>query len=316
MAVAIDVLFATRGLSISRIRGQGFDGASNMNRHISGLKSLIQAENASAFYVHCFAHQLQLTLVAVSKKHDKICSFFDHLASLVNFVGASCKRKELVLVKQIEKLAEEISQGNRMTGKGLNQEAVLKRPGDTRWGSHYHTILSVISLFSPALDVLEEIKDMPSFHENKGEIYRLIDAMNDFEFIFLLHLMRKVLGITNDLSQALQRKDQDLANALCLVNVSKKMLQTFRDDGWNELIVDVSKFCEKFEIDVPDMDAISMPRGRSRRKLQKVSNKHHFKISLMNTIIDYQLQEINERLDRDNMELLSCISCLNPQNSF
>ncbi|XP_074364261.1 uncharacterized protein LOC141705088 [Apium graveolens] len=176
-----------------------------MNRHISGLKSLIQAENASAFYVHCFAHQLQLTLVAVSKKHDKICSFFDHLASLVNFVGASCKRKELVLVKQIEKLAEEISQGNRMTGKGLNQEAVLKRPGDTRW------------------------------------------------------------GITNDLSQGLQRKDQDLANALCLVNVSKKMLQTFRDDGWNELIVDVSKFCEKFEIDVPDMDAISMPRGRSRR---------------------------------------------------
>ncbi|XP_074364249.1 uncharacterized protein LOC141720075 [Apium graveolens] len=210
---AIDVLFATRGLSISRIRGQGFDGASNMNRHISGLKSLIQAENASAFYVHCFAHQLQLTLVAVSKKHDKICSFFDHLASLVNFVGASCKRKELVVVKQIEKLAEEISQGNRMTGKGLNQEAVLKRPGDTRWGSHYHTILSVISLFSPALDVLEEIKDMPSFHENKGEIYRLIDAMNDFEFIFLLHLMRKVLGITNDLSQVLQRKDQDLANA-------------------------------------------------------------------------------------------------------
>ncbi|XP_074364201.1 uncharacterized protein LOC141705027 [Apium graveolens] len=203
-----------------------------------------------------------------------------------------------------------------MTGKGLNQEAVLKRPGDTRWCSHYNTILSVTSLFSPALDLLEEIKVMPSFHENKGEIYRLIDAMNDFEFIFLLHLMRKVLGITNDLSQALQRKGQDLANALCLVNVSKKMLQTFRDDGWNELIVDISKFCEKFEIDVPDMDAISMPRGRSRRKLQKVSNKHHFKISLMNTIIDYQLQEINERLDRDNMELLSCISCLNPQNSF
>lgn len=43
--------------------------------------------------------------------------------------------------------------------------------------------------------------------------------MNDFELIFLLHLMRKALRITNELLQALQRIDHDLANALSLVNV-------------------------------------------------------------------------------------------------
>ncbi|GAA0185042.1 hypothetical protein LIER_32330 [Lithospermum erythrorhizon] len=51
-------------LSVSKIRGQGYDGASNMSGRLSGLRTLIQNENPYAFYVHCFAHQLQLALVA------------------------------------------------------------------------------------------------------------------------------------------------------------------------------------------------------------------------------------------------------------
>ncbi|KAL6572500.1 hypothetical protein OROMI_013458 [Orobanche minor] len=65
----IDSLFSTHGLSISSLRGQGYDGASNMRGEFKGLKSLILNRNPNAYFVHCFAHQLQLTIVAVSKKH-------------------------------------------------------------------------------------------------------------------------------------------------------------------------------------------------------------------------------------------------------
>jgi hypothetical protein len=47
--------------------------------------------------------------------------------------------------------------------------------------------------------------------------------------------MRNVLGITNKLSQVLQRKDQDILNAMKLVEISKLHLQTMREDGWNSL---------------------------------------------------------------------------------
>jgi hypothetical protein len=47
-------------------------GASNMRGEINGLKSLILKENKCTFYVHCFAHQLQLALVAVANKLDDI----------------------------------------------------------------------------------------------------------------------------------------------------------------------------------------------------------------------------------------------------
>ena len=68
----IDAMLSRHGLSISKCRGQGYDGASNMNGEFKGLKTLILRENESAYYIHCFAHQLQLALVAVAKKHSDI----------------------------------------------------------------------------------------------------------------------------------------------------------------------------------------------------------------------------------------------------
>ncbi|RWR97035.1 zinc finger MYM-type protein 1-like protein [Cinnamomum micranthum f. kanehirae] len=56
LKAAIDAIFSKHGLSITSLRGQGYDGASNMRGHLNGLKTLIQNENPTAFYVHCFAH--------------------------------------------------------------------------------------------------------------------------------------------------------------------------------------------------------------------------------------------------------------------
>ncbi|XVF82169.1 hypothetical protein PTKIN_Ptkin16aG0023400 [Pterospermum kingtungense] len=53
---AIDRFFSRHKLSISRIRGQGYDGTSNMQGEFNGLKALLLKENPCAFYIHCFAH--------------------------------------------------------------------------------------------------------------------------------------------------------------------------------------------------------------------------------------------------------------------
>ncbi|KAL5562173.1 hypothetical protein UlMin_031920 [Ulmus minor] len=97
---AIDKLFSRYSLSISGLRGQGYDGASNMQGEFSGLKALILKENSCAFYIHCFAHQLQLALVAMAKKHTQIELFFSSIASVVNVVGASAKRSDIFQDKQ------------------------------------------------------------------------------------------------------------------------------------------------------------------------------------------------------------------------
>lgn len=93
---SIDSLFAEHGLSLMCIRGQGRDGASNMRGEFNGLKALILDENSSAYYVHCFAHQLQLALVAVAKKYLDIADFFSMISTMLNVAGGSCKRKVLL----------------------------------------------------------------------------------------------------------------------------------------------------------------------------------------------------------------------------
>ncbi|KAK4720882.1 hypothetical protein R3W88_011115 [Solanum pinnatisectum] len=86
---AIYSLLSVHSLSPSKIRGQGYDGASNMKGEINGLKTLIMKDSPSAYYIHCFAHQLQLTLVAIAKKHLDVEDFFDHVSNVLNVVGGS-----------------------------------------------------------------------------------------------------------------------------------------------------------------------------------------------------------------------------------
>ncbi|XP_057779600.1 uncharacterized protein LOC130998185 [Salvia miltiorrhiza] len=75
---------------------EGYDGASNMRGEFSGLKTLILKRNPNAYYVNCFAHQLQLTIVVVSKKHIIVGSFFNTISRLCNVVGGSCKRRDML----------------------------------------------------------------------------------------------------------------------------------------------------------------------------------------------------------------------------
>ena len=64
---ALDGMLSKHSLSIKNLRGQGYDGASNMRGEFHGLQRRILDENPYAFYIHCFSHQLQLVVVSVAK---------------------------------------------------------------------------------------------------------------------------------------------------------------------------------------------------------------------------------------------------------
>ena len=59
------------------------------------------------------------------------------------------------------------------------------------------------------------------------------------------------------------------------------------------------------------MDDIFEARGRSRRTQEK-TNFHHYQVELFYTVIDIKLQELTE----SNTNLLLCVTCLSPSNSF
>ncbi|XP_051122683.1 uncharacterized protein LOC127245711 [Andrographis paniculata] len=233
---AIESLLMEHSLSLSSVRGQGYDGASNMRGSINGLQTSILKESSSAYYVHCFAHQLQLTLVVVAQKNRDVSWLFNYvLVPLLNFIEGSPKRKEILQEKQVEIVVQALSLGEIESGTGLNQELGLSRPEDTRWGSHFKTILNVIHLFPSileSLDAIGKVYDMKD--KNKAE--SLTHLMLSFDFSFVAHLMLSIFEITNELNLALQKKEQDIVNAMSIVDVTKKNLQDLRENGWDDFM--------------------------------------------------------------------------------
>ncbi|XP_039121805.1 zinc finger MYM-type protein 1-like [Dioscorea cayenensis subsp. rotundata] len=125
---ATDCLFAKHGLSLSRLRGQGYDGASNM-------------------YIYCFAHQLQLVVVAVAKDNRIVSDFFQYVTMIANVAGASCKRKDQLRQHHHDRLVEQLEKVDIVSGRGKNQESSLARP---------------------VLDVLQHVHDDGASNDNRG----------------------------------------------------------------------------------------------------------------------------------------------------
>ena len=87
-------------------------------------------------------------------------------------------------------------------------------------------------------------------------------------------------------------------------------------DEWISLLTEVSSFCTTHDILILNMDEIFVVSGRPRRNTQQNTNLHHYRVELFCIVIDMQLQELNNRFSEANTDLLLCMACLNPSNSF
>ncbi|KAJ9545337.1 hypothetical protein OSB04_025044 [Centaurea solstitialis] len=312
---SIDAFFAKHGLSLAQVRGHGYDGASNMSGKFNGLKALILSENESAFYLHCFAHQLQLVIVAVAKKHDGVKDFFDLLALVVTVVNSSCKRKDMIRESHKDRIQEEIGNDEIVTSKGLNQEISLVRAGDTRWNSHHRTIMSLIALFPEVVKVLEYVQEDGDNVATRLQASGILSYFKTFEFVFYMHLMLTIFGLANSLSQALQRKDQDILEAVSLIQTTKDQLQMLRENGFDELVEKCYSLCDKHNIVKLDMEE-GYVNPKNPRKRMNISNRHYYNFDIFNTVLDMQIREFDDRFCETSTELLQNMAALNPRNSF
>ncbi|KAL2512353.1 General transcription factor 2-related zinc finger protein [Abeliophyllum distichum] len=168
---------------------------------------------------HDSAHnQARMKCKALMNQDQHIQSVFfkqsKQVGDVINTVGASTKRCDLLREKQSDIIIEALEKCEILSGQGLNQETTLQRSGDTRWGSHYNSLVSLLAMFSAVSDVLEMIfEDESSTCDQRCDATNLLESIQSFDFAFNLHLMRSVLGISNELSKALQRKDQDIVNS-------------------------------------------------------------------------------------------------------
>ncbi|XP_023764862.1 uncharacterized protein LOC111913375 [Lactuca sativa] len=137
---------------VIKICGQGYDGASNMRGEWNGLQALVLKDCPYAYYVHCFAHKLQLALVAASREIIPIHQFFTSLIFIINVVCASSKRHD-----ELQK------------AKATEIEHLLEL-GEIESGI---------------------IDDVSTTYSQRGDADAAYYFLKSFEFVFILHLMKE-----------------------------------------------------------------------------------------------------------------------------
>jgi hypothetical protein len=171
-------------------------------------------------------------------------------------------------------------------------------------------------MWDAVIEVLFSISHDGTDSEERGLASGYMINMETFEFVIILHLMLRVLGLTNDLSQALQQKDQNIVGAMNMIVSVKRLLQELRDDGWEPLLLAATIFCGGRNIIVPNMDDNISARGYPRSSRKMVTCFHHDKVQIFNEVLDRNIVEINNRFYETSTRLLKCTSCLDPRDSF
>ncbi|KAJ9184888.1 hypothetical protein P3X46_004573 [Hevea brasiliensis] len=269
-----DVL-ARHNLSIKNIQGQGYDRASIMHGEWFGLQALFLSECPYAYYIHCFAHRLQLALVATSREVIPVHQFFSKLTLITTVVTSSSKRHDQL---QAFKL--------------LN--------------SHLSSVRSLVIMFEVTYLVLKTIIIEMATYSQRGDANYAYNVITSFEFVFILHLMKEILEITDD-----------LCKPYSIISKIKMLIQKMRESGWDSLLESVKLFCEKHEIDIPNMNAhYNSSLSSTRNQRDPITFEHYFRVDVFIATIDSQLQELNVRFKEDMMELLILSSSLDLRDGF
>ena len=169
-------------------------------------------------------------------------------------------------------------------------------------------------MWDSIIEVLSVIHDD---QRNPSRAGGLVHTMESFSFVFIMKMMLQILRITSDLSSLLQKKDQNIVEAMSLVIDVKARLVNLRSEGYEPLLDEAKEFCCENDIPIPNMED-NVPRfGRSRKGgRNNITQDHYFRVDTFYATIDAITTEFDHRFNEVSSELLTCFACLDPRESF
>ncbi|KAJ4770376.1 zinc finger MYM-type-like protein [Rhynchospora pubera] len=301
---AIEEYLRVAGIQLEKLRCHSYNGSSVLCKTLSDLREVFLEENKSAYCIHCLSHQLQMTFVEVGKFNIEICMLFMFLDGLHDLFKDTAAINVKDPFKE-EELAKVLQSANGIIAAFTSERL-----------SYHNAIVSLIADYSVVLDLLEFAFDCGFCRDHKLNLFRSSEWVYSFEFALSLHLMRDILSLTDEISQLLEMRENDIEKAVNLTGGVSQKLEDLRDHGWELLFNEVSSFCKKNEIEVPDMAAMHPGRPRHRKEGRKVTNFQYYHDGVFLSVVETQIKEINKQFTETNTSLILCIAAMNPKNSF
>ena len=242
--MTLDVL--TRlNLSIKKLRGKCYDGASAMSGPRSGVAKQIRDLESRAVYTHCYGHSLNLACMDTIKSSKVMQEALDITAEITKLVKLSPRRGTI-----FQRLKDELAP--------LDPGIRVLCP--TRWTVKAEALKSIVDNFEVLQHLWEESLEYVKESEMRARILGVSDRMMKFDFFFGAILGETVLSHSDNLSRTLQKGDISASEGQGVAEMTVTCLKTLRtDDNFALFWSKVTKKATQSNIDEP-----ALPRKRKR----------------------------------------------------
>ena len=164
----IKKVFEDQGLSLQRLRGQCYDGASAMSGIKSGVAKQICDIEPRALFTHCYGHALNLAASDVLKQSKLMSDALDLTREITKLIKCSSCREGI-----FQDLKEKLEGGSTQ---------VIRVLCPTRWTVKANSLTSILNNYETPQDIWEEALTVTQDTEAKARIHGVSAQMCNFDF--------------------------------------------------------------------------------------------------------------------------------------
>ena len=210
--IAAEIMKELDSLNIdkNKLIGQSYDGAAVMSGSNNGVQKLVRNIYPYAYYVHCYAHQLNLILEKCASINHTVRSFFCNLHAFPSFFTRSPKRSEIL--------------------KEIVHKRIPSAP-QTRWNYNTRTVKVIHDNLEPLKECMQVIMDSPNSDPNTyNQAQSLLSYLNNDIFLYWLSFFATLMPHCEMLFKFLQSRSLDSIKIMNEVSKFEKVVNQLRDD--------------------------------------------------------------------------------------
>lgn len=281
---------------ITKLRGQGYDGAAHMSGVYSGLQARIRQRNPFARFVHCCTHNLNLVINDSVTNVQEVRQFYEQLEGIYVFFSSPRRWAMLNATKQ------------------TNLAKTLKRICPTRWSSRIQALDALRSRYFDVIKILTYLSLNGKNYDEQREAKGLINYFEKFSTIILIIIESKVLEPINTVSKMLQGSHEDIEKSVLVLSSLLNQFQDLRNN-WMLVKNDAIELSAQWNIEP------SFPKKRLHRvkkffdELQVderiENNEDCFKVEVFYRVMDLVINQLTTRFN-SLQHLCTLFKCLSP----
>jgi hypothetical protein len=298
-----DVLLRCQ-LPIRLLRGQAYDGASNMAGRWNGTQALIAEIQPLALFVHCLMHSGNLAMLEAMESTPVFRDACGYANELAVFSRQSTKLSGILKKVQVEH---------------MKAESLLRPLCPTRVLCRGSALSHILQYFDDIVEALERYNE-DSSGESAAKAKGLLQVIGTGNFILAIKCMLSVIRPLENLNSAVQGRSVSVSSCITAMKLVRDNLLSLRcDDNFKVIFDGTLALCTELDLTVPEAPRRRRPPKRLSGSASAdphvwTSSAEYFKAQYYH-LIDTAVNALEKRYNQEGLHKYEALENLLRESS-